>query len=293
MTESPNSFATAEQVAATAAVLAGTDLGLGELVHRDVEKDYNAGGGDTVYVPVPGATEVHTRGVRSLDPLTGGAVIEQTIPVTLTEEVYSSVPISRGDETLDLTSYARQVLRPQTIGIVRHITAAVASAMSATPVAEGITYDPTKPRAAFIAARRTLRTNGVDADTPLLAVVGAGIYADLLTADALDEGGKVAGVSVHESTRLAEGELIVFVRNAFALAVRAPLPPEGAAYAASAKEEGMAVTVVRAFDATVGADRSIVSTFVGARAMPLPVANEATGKVDLIDNGGAVRILAA
>lgn len=293
MTDSPNSFATAEQVAATAAVLAGTDLGIADLVHRDVERDYNAGGGDTVLVAVPGATEVHTRGVRSLDPLTGGAVIEQTIPVTLTEEVYSSVPISRGDETLDLTDYARQVLRPQALGIVRHITATVAEAMSATPVDATIVYDATKPRAAFIAARRKLRTNGVDASTPLLAVVGAGIYADLLTADAFDDAGKVAGVTVHESTRLAEGEMLVFIRESFALAVRAPLPPEGAAYAASAKEEGMAVTVVRAFDATVGADRSIVSTFVGARAMPLPVVNEGTGTVDLIDNGGAVRILAA
>jgi len=292
MVDSPNTLLTAEKIARTAAAIAGQDLGLGALVHRDLAAEFGGGSGATVKVRVPGAVKTNTRTPYSMDTLVTSAVVEQSIDVTLTEEAYNVVPLARGDLDLSIENHAAQVLRPQSQSVAKHAEKAIATAMSATTASTTITYDPAKPATAVVQARRVLRTNGVDANTPLLAVAGARVYADLLLAEAFDESGeKVHGVAVHENSRIAEDDLLVFVRDAFVLAVRGPVAPEGAPVSYSVSEEGFALTYVRAFDPSIGVDKSIVSAFIGAQAMPLAVDRE-DGTVDLVEGGGAVRVVA-
>lgn len=286
-----NALLTPEMIASVAANLVGQDLSLAGLIYRDVERDFGDGSGDTVKIRVPGALASQTRSVRSLSPLVRGEIEEQYIDVRLTDEVYDQVPLSRGTLDLDIVDFGRQVLLPQASAIVRHIERAVAAAMSATPEMTGLAYDPASPAKTFTQIRKTLRDNGVGSETPLLAAVGSGVYADLLDAEAL-ENDSVGGFRVYESTRLASDEIVGFVEQAFALAVRAPIPPEGAPYAASVKEGGFALTHVRAFDPTIGADTSLVSTLAGCRAMPLAIDNE-DGTVSLVPHAGAVRVLTA
>ncbi|MBT2523267.1 hypothetical protein [Arthrobacter sp. ISL-28] len=138
--------------------------------------------------------------------------------------------------------------------------------------------------------RKVLRDAGVSTDAPLFAAVGSAVYGDLLDSDAIDENGKVRGFLVVESTRLAADEIVGFVKEAFALVVRAPQVPAGAPFGASVNEGGFALRYVRSFDRTVAADRSLVSAFVGVQSLPLAVDNEA-GVVNLVANGGAVRVL--
>lgn len=282
---------TPDKIAAVAATLVGTDLGLAGLIHRDVEREFGDGSGDSVKIRVPGALASQTRGVRSLSPLVRGEIEEQHIDVTLTDEVYDQVPLSRGTLDLDVLDFTKQVLVPQASAIVRHIERTVAAAMSATPETTTITYDAAAPAKTFTQIRKALRDNGVGSDAPLLAAVGSGVYAALLDAEAL-ENDSVRGFRVYESTRLSSDEIVGFVEQAFALAVRAPVAPEGAPYAASVKEGGFALTHVRAFDPTIGADTSLVSTLVGCRAMPLAIDNE-DGTVSLVPHAGAVRVLTA
>ncbi len=286
-----NSLLTPDKIASVAAALVGQDLGLAGLVYRDVERDFGDGSGDTVKIRVPGALASQTRGVRSLAPLVRGEIQEQYIDVTLTDEVYDQVPLARGTLDLDVVDFTKQVLVPQASAIVRHIERTVAAAMSATPETTGITYDTAAPAKTFTQIRKALRDNGVPADAPLLAAVGSGVYGDLLDAEALDND-TVRGFRVYESTRLASDEIVGFVEQAFALAVRAPIAPEGAPYSASVKENGFALTHVRAFDPTIGADTSLVSALVGARALPLAIDNE-DGTVTLTPHAGAVRVLTA
>ncbi|WP_225753968.1 hypothetical protein [Actinotalea sp. Marseille-Q4924] len=286
-----NALLTSDKIASVAAALVGQDLGLAGLVYRDVDRDLGDGSGDTVKVRVPGALASQTRGVRSLDPLIRGEIREQHIAVTLTDEVYDQIPLARGTLDLDLVDFSKQILVPQASAIVRHIERTVAAAMSATPETTTITYDPAAPAKTFTQIRKALRDNGVTAETPLLAAVGSSVYGDLLDAEALD-GDTVRGFRVYESTRLAAEEIVGFVEQAFALAVRAPIAPEGAPYSASVKEGGFALTHVRAFDPTIGADTSLVSTLIGCRAMPLAVDNE-DGTVTLTPHAGAVRVVTA
>lgn len=281
------------KLATTAATLVGADLALASLVRRDLDNDWSPGNGDTVYVRVPGAVAAKQRGLYDTQtPLEHDELTEQTIAVVLSENCYSSVPLSMGSLSLDIENFATQVLVPQADAIVKYAERALATAMQATPADTTIAYDPANPAATFSQMRRTLRTNGVSSATPLVAVCGAGVYADLLDAAAIDDNGLVRGFAVTESTRLGDGEILGFVKEAFVLAVRAPEVPQGASYAASVTAGGFSLRHVASFDGNVAVDRSLVSAFVGAQAMPLAVDLE-DGTVELRPHAGAVRVLTA
>ena len=288
-----HTFATPDQIAEVAAKLVGADLNLAGMIHRDLEADFRTGNGDSVKIRVPGAVAAQVRGIFDTStPLVSADLGEQTITVKLTDHVYDNVVLSEGDLDLEIKDFTSRVLFPQTSAIAKHVERAVATALSATPESTGITYDAFDPARTFTAIRRTLRDAGVPTEAPIMAAVGSSVYADLLDGvdGTFDADGKVRGISVIESTRLATDEIVAFVREAFALVVRAPAVPQGAPYGASISTDGFALRHIRSYDGTVAADRSLVSAFVGVESMPLAIDNE-DGTVSLVSNAGAVRVL--
>lgn len=295
-----NIIITPKQIALTSAAIAGLDMGLARLVNRDVENDYRGSGvGDTVKVRIPGAPLASTRGNDSTTALVTASVNEQSIDVVLDTEVYSRVLLSDADLDLNLVSYTAQIAGPQARSIATHVERTLTTALTAVPLTAGIVYSATKPAAAFTALRKQLRANGVGSDATIHAVVGIDVYAHLLDAVpatagvTFDENGlTIRGVRVHESSRIAADAIVAFVPEAFMLVVRAPIAPAGAPFSASVrggKDNEFAVRLIRAFDSTVGAEASLLTSFVAVKAMPLAVDNE-DGTVSLVPSGGAVRI---
>ncbi|MCW3038319.1 MAG: coat protein- protein 5 [Solirubrobacterales bacterium] len=290
-----NTFATADELARIAAKIVGLDLGLAALVSRDLEADFVPGGGNTVRVRIPGAVEAHTKPIFDKStPLESSEIAEQSVPVTLNTHAYSNVILSEGDLDLVIEDFSAQVLAPQSHSIVKFAEREVAAAMQATPETASIAFDEANPAKTFTQIRRALRSNGVSTDEPLLAAVGSDVYAALLDAEDFDTSGegRIRGFEVHESTRLAPGEIVGFIRPAFSLVVRAPRVPDGAPFGKSVVDGGFALRYLRSYDGSVAADRSLVSAFVGVSAMPLAVDGE-DGTVSLKANGGAVRVLTA
>lgn len=292
-----NIFTTpAQHIAAVAATLCGEDLGgLGALVTRHLESEWQGGRGSTVAIPVPGAVPARVRSAGDkTTPIVSDEIDEQTIPVTLDDFVHSSVILSEKDMSLDIKDYAKQVLTPQADAIQRKSEASLAAVMMATPETAAITYDAAAPFKSFVAARKALRNNGVSAEAKLYAVVGTNVYADLLSADAgkgLDDSGKLRGFTeVRENSRIGADDFIVFVADAFVLAMVAPVVPDGATYGASVRTENGAVRVVKDYDSSTASDRSLVGAFIESAALPLAVVDEDNGTVDLVANGGAVRV---
>lgn len=280
-------------VAAVAAELCGADLNLASLISRDLENEFGKGKGATIRVRVPSALPARSKGIGDkTTALTTDEISEQTIPVTLTDHVYSAVVLSEEDLSLDIEDFAEQVLKPQADGIRRDIERKVAAAMKATPLNAAIAYDAANPAKAFTALRKALRDAGVSDEATLRAAVGSNVYADLLDgpANTFDASGKVRGFEVHESTRMDADEVVAFVPEAFALVVRAPVVPDGAAYGASVKTEDFALRHVLDYDSAVAADRSLVSAFIEVTPMPLAVVDETDSSVDLVANAGAVRM---
>lgn len=292
-----NSFYTPTQVAQTAVAMAQQGAYLSGTINRNYENDLLGGGGKstTVNIKVPSALVARERGI---DDITTAIILdslsETTIPLTLGTHVYSGVALSEGDLTLHLASFAEQVLQPQMDAVVDDIEDLVSSAINAAPGLQ--TGEKVRPsvgsnlKAAWasdpikflIDVRRILVARGVP-QSNLNVVVGTNVYADLVSTGklldaaqaassaALREGsvGRVAGFTIVESTRVNADHIVAYHRDAFTLATRAPLVPAGVAFGAFEASGGYSLRYIRDYDASVAKDRSLVSTFAGAAAMPL------------------------
>lgn len=284
-----NNFWYPPEVAETAVELAVQDSYLSALINRNFENDLLGGGGRgrVVNVRVPGALVARERGTDDittqviLDSLT-----ESVVPIQLGTHAYSAVPLSEGDLTLNLRDFAGQVLAPQVEAVVHDIEFTVIDAFEAAPgLQTGETlaaYDATDPTKYLIGLRKIMRDRWVPV-SGLNMVVGTQVYADFLASNrllsvvdsgstaALREGqvGQIQGWTVVESNLIGESDIVAFHRDAFTLAVRAPIVPAGVAFGASQSANGHSLRWIRDYDATVMKDRSIVSTFAGVQAMPL------------------------
>ncbi|KUM41204.1 P22 phage major capsid protein family protein [Arthrobacter sp. EPSL27] len=280
-----NTFYTAEQVAKVAVAMATQDSFLGALVNRNFENDLLGGGGKgrTVNVRVPSALIARSRGI---DDVTTNIVLdsltETTVPVSLGEHIYNAVGLSEGDLTLNLEDFSKQVLAPQVDAVVESVEDEVAKALKSITLDTSIKWSDADPVKTFTAIRKELRKRGVPA-TNLNVVVGTDVYAALLDAKAITDAsesgstaalrdanvGKVRGFNIVESTRVDDGEIVAFHRDAFTLAVRAPIVPAGASFGQSISGGGYSLRYLRDYDVTKTIDRSMVSTFAGVAAMPL------------------------
>lgn len=292
-----NAFLTAPNTATVAAEIVGADLGIASTLYLDLAAEFNPGGGLTVNVRVPGALSVRSKPITDkTTPIVLDEIAENKIPVTLTDHLYSAVALSEADLNLQLTDFARQVLDVQVAAFGRDIEARAIAAMQTTTATATFGYSAATPAKSFTKARGILRRAGIGAETPLLAAVGSDVYGALLDAplgQGFDAGStdKVRGITVAESTRLAPGEVVVYVRQAFALVVRAPAVPVGVSYGASVATEGFALRHLRDYDASVLADRSVVSAFYTVQPMPLATdkSTGTAGVVELVAGAGAVR----
>lgn len=290
-----NTFLNPDHVTKVAAELARADMHLSKLIHTDVSAEFKPGSGDTVHVAVPGVTTTSTRAVGSAENYVLGSITEQSIPVELAVEAYSAVPLTLADNSLEIADYAKQVLRPQALTVANHCDQAVADAFAASTPDASIIYDAVSPRKAVIAARAKLRAQGVSAERPLTVLMGADVYADALAANEIDDQGRIAGLTAVESTRIPADALHVFVREAFVLAMVAPELPAGAPFGGTVvldePDAGrISLRYMRTLNGANGVEISTVSTFIGAKAMPLPVANYETGEVDMVAGGGIVTV---
>lgn len=306
-----NTFYTPTQVAQTAISLASEDAFLSALVNRNYENDLLGGGGKgrTVNVRIPSVAVAHSRDIdETTTAITLDSLTESTVPVTLGAHLYNAIPLSEGDLSLDLQSFASQVLAPQVDAVVYAVEGLVATALNGvtlTPLDGSVpglvAYDADNPVALFTGLRRALRERGVP-QTNVRVVVGTAVYADLLEAKAivdasqsastaaLREGnvGSLRGFTVVESTRVDDGAVIAFHRDAFTLAVRAPIVPAGATFGQSLSERGFSLRYLRDYDAIHTVDRSIVSTFAGVTALPFKKIDHSAGTV--VDVSAAIRV---
>lgn len=306
-----NTLYTPEQVAKVAVAMATEDAYLSALVNRNFESDLLGGGGKgrTVNIKIPAALIARE---RSIDEVTASIVLdtitESTIPLTLGTHAYSAVPLSEGDLTLDLTSFAAQVLGPQVAAVVDFCENEVASLLTGltewNDAATAPVYDAADPVKTLTAIRKRLRDNGVP-QSGLNLVVGTAVYADLLEANAIQDAsqsgstaalregqvGRVRGFNVVESTRVDDGDIIAFHRDAITLAVRAPIVPQGASFGQALSSGGFSLRYLRDYDVTKTVDRSMVSTFVGAASVPMKriVRDYAGGTVSIVDAPAAIR----
>jgi len=279
-----HNFVIPEQVLQTALELLKDDLMVAATFNRDYEDNVGGGRGTVDNVRVPAVLKARRRALSEAGTaIQTDTLSESTVPVRLTDMIYSAVDVTDEDLTLNIADFTRQVIMPQVEAMVEDIEDFAVATAQGLAEETTIDYNPADPVPTFTAARKMLRDRGVSAQN-LFALCGTDVYRNLLnaraisdasqsgSAEALREGRvpRVSGFTVIENNRIAENEIIWYSRDSFTLAIRAPRVPDGVTRGESRAANGFALRWVVDYDSNVLANRSIFSTFIGCTKIDHP-----------------------
>ena len=279
-----NTFIKPTVIAAAALGLLEREIVLPGLVWRDAGGDFRGAGGDTISIRVPARTTARTRALRG----TRGAASEGTriitmdeltetkVDVTLDTAVYSAVPVTDEELTLDIRDFGAQILEPQVRAVAEGIENAVAAEMTGATYATSLTFDSTDPWKTLIDAYTALNKSNIPREGRAV-VCGADVENAILKSEHLArvdhsgsdgalrraELGRLAGFPVYVSNALPSNLAFAFHKTAYVLGLRAPMKPDGVPFGASQTAYGMAVRWLRDYDFRNVQDRSLVDTYIG------------------------------
>jgi hypothetical protein len=279
-----NTFIKATRIAAAALGLLEREIVLPGLVWRDAGGDFRGAGGDTISIKVPARTQARTRALRGTRPSTseGAGIItmdeltETKVDVTLDTAVYSAVPVTDEELTLDLSDFGAQILEPQVRAVAEGIENAVAAEMTGATYAVNLTFDGSDPWKTLIDAHVALNKANIPR-TDRVVVCGADVEAAILKSDHLSkvdqsgsdaalrraEMGRLANFPVYVSNAIPSNLAFAFHKTAYVLGMRAPVKPDGVPYGASQNAFGLAMRWLRDYDFRNVQDRSLVDTYIG------------------------------
>lgn len=282
-----NSFYTPEVVSRLMLGALVQDLILPRLVNRSAEADFGGGSGTVINIRTP--PSVTGGGARTYDqtlrdagtPIVLDRITEATVPLTIGPMLYKGVPITDEDFTFELTDFTRQVVEPvaQPVGVGAE--AVLGGVMNGFTASATITPDDTSEsiHQAVLEARMTLNKRNVPPAGRIL-LVSPEIEMSLLTDTAnrlvryQDSGstealrnatiGRLYGMEVIVTNELTAWSFMIFNRDAFAFLLKAPPVPAGCTFGASISYQGLALRMIRDYDAAFMQDRLIVNVFAGA-----------------------------
>ena len=279
-----STFIKANRIASAALGLLEREIVLPGLVWRDAGGDFRGAGGDTISIKVPARTQARTRALRGVRPtasegngiITMDELTETKVDVTLDTAVYSAIPVTDEELTLDLVSFADQILEPQVRAVAEGVENAVAAEMTGATYATSLTFDATDPYKTLVDAYVALNKANIPR-TERAVVAGADVEAHILKSDHLSrvdqsgsdaalrraEIGRMAGFPIYFSNALPSNTAFAFHRTAYVLGMRAPVKPDGVPFGASQSAYGLAMRWIRDYDFRNVLDRSLVDTYIG------------------------------
>jgi len=268
------------QIARTMIGLLNRELVIAKTVWNDAVggDEFTGALNDTVTVRIPARGQpARTRVLRAGTPITNDDLVERSIPVTLDTDVYRGVAITDEELTLDITSFAEQVLRPQTQAVAEGIEDVLADAIENSPFDASIAFDPIDPFTSIIQARQALNDRNVPRGSRYL-LVGSEVESAILTSDRIAfafpssagedayrdaEMGRIGGFTVVGSNGIPSNRAYAYHRTAWILATRAPAVPDGVAFGQGISLDGIAARWIKDYDYVNTTDRSLVNTWMG------------------------------
>lgn len=297
-----------QKLAAAALPLLKRSLVLSGFIDRQSGADFQGAQGDVLNIRRPAVLAARSEAItrdKTRSILTD-EIVESTIQVKLDSHVYSAVDITDAEATLDVESFATQVLAPQVESVASDLDLKVRDALetlpdltdvNGTPVVIGRDTDPEaqakKLRHAIPKLRQRLNTNHVPAGGRVL-LVGSEVEAALIndpnltqmdqsgSTDALREAsiGRLYGFTIVSSDVIEPDEMIALHPTAFKLALIAPVAPAGAAFASSQSANGVAMRYIRDYNSDKAMDRSFLSVYAGISPVLDPLVNARGQYVD-------------
>jgi hypothetical protein len=287
-----NSFIKPERIAAQALGLLEREIVVPSLVWRNAGGSFQGAAGDTITIRVPARTTARTRALRGSRPTTseGAGIItmdeltETSVDVTLDTDVYSAVPITDEELTLDITDFGAQIAEPQVRAIAEGVENAVVAEITGANYANTVEVASPHPDNIYdslVDARVMLNKANVPMSERYL-IVGSDFEGILLKSDDLHQVdrsgsssalrdaviGSIAGFSqVVVSNALPADQAYAFHRTAYVLSMQAPAIPSGATFGASRSAFGLAMRWIRDYDFRNVQDRSLFDVYIGTNTV--------------------------
>jgi hypothetical protein len=284
-----NSFLKAQRIAAAALGLLQREIILPALVWRDAGGSFVGAAGDSVTIRVPARATARTRPLRGTRPtasegegiITMDTLTETSVDVTLDEAIYSAVPITDEELTLDISDFGAQILGPQVRAVAEGLENKLAATMLNANYATTLALDTADPYNTLVDARVQLNTDNIPM-SGRTCVVGANLEGVFLKSEHLSMAdkagdnsalrdaaiGRVAGFGpVYVSNALPPDIGFVFHRTAYVLSLQAPAIPAGASFGSSQSFQNMALRVIRDYDFRNVQDRHLVDVYAGSNTV--------------------------
>lgn len=253
------------------------DVVVHNFVWRDAAGDFRGARNDTKTIRVPAYLEARSRDLRGTGALTFDEVTETSVDVTLSDHVYKGINVTDAEMTLDIVNFGQQVLLPCTGAVGRGVEDVIISEIQSATYSLGTWYDPDDPYIGFVEARKILNKARVPKSDRVL-LVGSNVEAFCLESDRLakfdNSGdsqalrdatvGRMAGFTVVSVDGLDPDFAVAFHKTAFVLSLQAPIKPDGASWGESASFQGMALRVLKQYDATHARDQFLCDVFAGS-----------------------------
>ena len=291
-----NSFLKAERIAAQALGLLEREIVLPALVWTDAVGDFAGAAGDTISIRVPARTTARTRTLRGARGtasegegiITMDTLAETKVDVTLNTDVYSAVPVTDEELSLDITDFGAQVLTPQVRAVAEGLENAVAAEMLGASYATTVTVPAvddgtpaSDPFNALVDARVALNRANVPMNdrTVVLGSSMEGVFLKSSHLNRVDASGtdaalrdatlgRMAGFNqIVVSNALPENVGFAFHRTAYVLSMRAPAIPQGATFGSSQAYQGLAMRWLKDYDFRNVQDRSLVDAYYGTNVI--------------------------
>ena len=252
-------------------------------VRQDFSAEFVPGVGNVVNIKNPisaGTARTYTATNRAnRDAIVFDDLSQDTIPVTITDQVYKAVRLPDDFATFDLVSLEQQVLRPQAESVVDGVTAPLVAEMNAVadPGLPTLLADGSNALEVLIAARAELNDRKVPMTDRYVALSPAAESA-FLNVDQLQKVnesgtdgvlreaiiGRLFGFTILVDPNITDGAGVAYHRDAFAHVTRPSRNPEGAAKSATVAQDGFALRWLQHYNPLQLEDQSVVDTFVGA-----------------------------
>lgn len=277
----PHVFVKPSLVVQTAVEILQRQRVLQALVTTDGLGDFGGSNNDTINIRVPAIAGAHTRTLRDSDrSLTTDDLVEYSIPVQLTDHVYSAIKLTDEQRTLDISDFMRQVGLPQVSAIAYKLEDKIADLVDSPDYDEVIKIDPSDTFPGFIDARRKLNDANVP-DANRVLVVGSAVEANILKDDQFRQFqqsgdsnalrraylGDIAGMRVFRSNAIPSDTAYEWHPTAFVYVSRAPKASEGVVSSASFAADNVALRWLADWSYTEIGLRSLVDVFTGYKVI--------------------------
>jgi hypothetical protein len=312
-----NVFTKSPKVVSTALGLLLRNIVWNGLITRRSMEDFRLTTNDTITIPIRGRTVADTIALRA----TGEArkinvrdLQETSISVQLTDRVENAIGVTDEQATLDIVSFADQILSAQVIAVAEELEAKLFAIVSGAPyhASNGVTWninEESGPKSgaygSIIAANTRLDRVNVPRDGRVMVVSPEGRAAILLdnrltqiAPQGLGEGalrqgfvGQLDGTPIVVSNLLTATEAYLFHKSAFVAAEGAPVVPQGAYGGAQKSFDGFAARWLMDYDADYARDRSVLTSYFGGKSVnDGPVSSPLGGGGAVATNIRAVKI---